>query len=79
MMLLGTEAPCTIVYILINEFIACVCVCNCIFGMVTCPSHDTTTMCRACFMAKTIMVDGITYRFQIWDTAGQERVCFVTV
>ena len=24
-------------------------------------------------MAKTIMVDGITYRFQIWDTAGQER------
>ena len=26
-------------------------------------------------MAKTIVVDNITYRFQIWDTAGQERVC----
>jgi Ras-related protein Rab-22 len=36
---------------------------------------NLTTTLGASFMAKTIVVDNITYRFQIWDTAGQERVC----
>lgn len=34
---------------------------------------NLTTTLGASFMAKTIVVDNITYRFQIWDTAGQER------
>ena len=40
--------------------------------------HMTLLPYRASFMAKIIMVDGITYRFNIWDTSGQERVCLVS-
>ena len=33
---------------------------------------------RVSFMAKTIVVDGITYRFNIWDTTSDEGVCLVS-
>uniref|UniRef100_T1IYH3 GPS domain-containing protein n=1 Tax=Strigamia maritima TaxID=126957 RepID=T1IYH3_STRMM len=40
--------------------------------------HDTFTMdaestIGASFMTKTLLVDDVTFKFQIWDTAGQER------
>jgi len=36
-------------------------------------NSNTESTIGASFLTKTLIVDDVTYKFQIWDTAGQER------
>ena len=36
--------------------------------------HLLDFLYSAAFMSKTLIVNNVTYRFNVWDTAGQENV-----